>query len=131
MKILSIVILIIVCIQANAQQTTPEALAELQLSGYNARNIDQFLEAYSDSVKVYNFPDKLQYTGKENMRKRYQAMFENTTDLNCKIVKRIVIGNTVIDEEEVLFQKDKPRFHAVAIYRVKHNKIQEVYFITE
>jgi hypothetical protein len=58
-------------------------------------------------------------------------MFVNTPELNCQLVSRMVVGNTVIDEEQVLFKKDQPRFHAIAIYKMAHNKIQEVYFITE
>ncbi|MBX2961892.1 MAG: nuclear transport factor 2 family protein [Cyclobacteriaceae bacterium] len=113
-----------------SQQRTPTELADLQLKGYNERNIDLFLEAYSDSVKVFNFPDKLLYTGKEIMRKGYADMFANLPDLHCTIKSRMVIGNTVIDEESVLFTKGQPLLHAIAIYKIEQGKIQEVYFIT-
>ncbi len=110
---------------------TPTELADLQLKGYNERNIELFLQAYSDSVKVYNFPNKFLYKGKETMRQNYAGMFTNLTDLHCTIKSRVVIGNTVIDEEQVVIRKGQPELHAVAIYKVAHNKIQEVYFIVE
>lgn len=112
-----------------AQSQTPVELADLQLKGYNERNIDLFLEAYSDSVKVYSFPNKLLYTGKETMRANYSGMFNNLTDLNCTIKSRMVLGNTVIDEERVLLRKDQPLLEAIAIYKIAYGKIQEVYFI--
>lgn len=112
-----------------AQSQTPVELADLQLKGYNERNIDLFLEAYSDSVKIYSFPNKLLYTGKETMRANYSGMFNNLTDLNCTIKSRMVLGNTVIDEERVLLRKDQPLLEAIAIYKIASGKIQEVYFI--
>lgn len=110
---------------------TPEELADLQLNGYNNRDIETFLSAYSDSVKVYNFPATLLYTGKQNMRKRYSDMFEKMPDLHCELVNRIVEGPTVIDHENVTFDKSKPAMRAIAIYKVSEGKIQEVYFIID
>jgi len=110
---------------------TPTELADLQLKGYNQRNMELFLQAYSDTVKVYDFPDKLLYSGKDTMRKNYAGMFTNLNDLHCTIKSRIVIGNTVIDEEQVVIRKGQPELHAVAIYKVANGKIQEVYFIME
>ncbi len=111
------------------QSQTPVELADLQLTGYNERNIDLFLEAYSDSVKVYGFPNDLLYTGKETMRLNYTGMFNSLTDLHCTIKSRMVMGNTVIDEERVLLRKGQPLLEAIAIYRIASGKIQEVYFI--
>lgn len=113
----------------SGQSQTPVELADLQLKGYNERNIDLFLQAYSDSVKVYSFPDKLLYTGKETMRMNYSSMFSSLTDLNCTIKSRMVLGNTVIDEERVLLRKEQPLLEAIAIYKISAGKIQEVYFI--
>lgn len=117
--------------QVFSQTLSPTELADLQLKGYNERNIDLFLEAYSDSVEVYAFPGKLLYTGKDKMRAGYSGMFTKTPDLHCTIQSRMVLGNTVIDEERVLIRKDQPLLEAIAIYKIAHGKIQEVYFISK
>jgi hypothetical protein len=109
--------------------TLPEQLAQQQLDAYNKRNIEAFLVPYSDSVEVYIFPNQLQYKGKENMRSQYKPMFERLTDLNCKLVNRMVMGNTVIDHEWVIFDKNQPGVSAIAIYTIQNNKIQKVHFI--
>ncbi|UII32557.1 nuclear transport factor 2 family protein [Fulvivirga ulvae] len=128
----SILILIVVLTAATLTYgQTPEELADLQLDGYNNRDIETFLSAYSDSVKVYNFPATLLYTGKENMQKRYSDMFDKMPDLHCELVNRIVEGHTVIDHENVIFDKSKPAMRAIAIYKVSEGKIQEVYFIVD
>ena len=107
---------------------SPEELAQQQLNGYNARDIDAFLEPYSEDVKIYGFPNKLQVEGKEAMRKGYANMFQNTPDLHCELINRIVQGDTVIDHEKVTGFKNGP-LNAVAIYKIKEGKIAEVYFI--
>ncbi|MBO9561610.1 MAG: amidohydrolase family protein [Niastella sp.] len=107
---------------------TPESLAQQQLNAYNARNIDAFLEPYSDSVRIYSFPNTLIMKGKEDMRKQYSGMFNNVKELHCKLVNRIVEGNTVIDQESVTGIGNKP-LTAIAIYKIANDKIAEVYFI--
>jgi hypothetical protein len=114
---------------ASAQTLSPEQLADLQLKGYNERNIDLFVQAYSDSVKVFDFPDKLLYQGKDKMRNSYADFFNVASELNCTVVKRIILGNTVIDQERVVIKKGQPEIEAIAIYKVASGRIQEVYFI--
>ncbi len=45
-------------------------LVQKQVNGYNARNIDAFLEPYSEEIELYMFPNQLISKGKEAMRKR-------------------------------------------------------------
>ena len=107
---------------------TPEILAQQQLNAYNARDIDAFLEPYSDSVRIYSFPDKLMMRGKEEMRKQYSGLFDRVKELHCELVNRIVQGNTVIDQESVTGFGDKP-LKAIAVYKIREGKIAEVYFM--
>ncbi len=104
-------------------------LAQQQLDGYNNRDIDAFLAPYSDSVKIYNHPDQLQFQGKDQMRARYSGMFQNTPDLHCTLVNRMVLGNVVIDQESVIFNKNSPPARVMAMYKMAGGKIVEVYFI--
>jgi hypothetical protein len=117
--------------RVTAQDNAAKAieLAELQLKGYNARNIDLFLQAYSDTVKVYNFPNQFQYQGIETMRKNYGRMFNETKDLHCHLVNRTASGNIVIDHERVTRSKDQPPVEVFALYKIKGGKIIEVHFI--
>lgn len=106
---------------------TPTDLVQRQLNAYNFRNIEAFLEPYDENVEVYTYPDKLQFKGKETMRKSYSQMFKNTPNLHCELVGRIVKGNIVIDKESVQF--GETIIEAIAIYHIENNKIKKVYFI--
>ncbi|MCJ8274559.1 MAG: amidohydrolase family protein, partial [Psychrosphaera sp.] len=108
---------------------TPEQLAQQQLNAYNMRDLEAFLAPYADDVEVYQFPNKLNYKGKDKMRKTYKGMFERVTDLHCELIKRIVFGNTIIDQERVTGFAGGEIIEATAIYKIKDNKISKVYFM--
>ncbi len=100
-----------------------------QLEAYNNRDIDSFAKAFSENVKVYRQPGVLTYQGREELIKRYGAMFVATPDLHCEVVNRIIAGDVVIDHEKVQRTKGQPRTDAIAVYRIKNGEIIEVTFI--
>ncbi|EKB47522.1 nuclear transport factor 2 family protein [Cecembia lonarensis] len=112
-------------------ETIAEQLAQEQLDAYNARDIEAFILPYAEDVKVFNFPDQLLYEGRDEMYGLYGRMFSRTPDLHCKLVNRMVMGNTVIDQEEVTIRKEEPPMRAIAIYKIRDGKIAEVYFIRD
>jgi Uncharacterized conserved protein len=108
-------------------EDSPSKIVQKQLDAYNARDIDAFLDTYSENVKLYTFPNQLLSEGKTAMENQYGSFFENTPDLHCTIINRIVIGNKVIDEESVM--ANGSTFSAVAIYEVANGKIVKVTFL--
>ena len=102
---------------------------QTQLDAYNTGDIDRFLSAYADSVKIYSFPDQLTSTGKRQLRETYGAMFARMPDLQCRLVSRTVMGNRVLDHESVVWEKGQPATEVVAIYLVEDGLIQEVRFL--
>lgn len=109
-----------------AQEKTPEQIVQEQVEAYNSRDIEAFLSFYSDDVKLYTYPNKLDSDGKAAMREGYASFFKNAKVLNCKITKRIVTKNIVIDEEDIQYNDTK--FGGVAIYEVENGKIVKVTF---
>ncbi len=107
-------------------EETPEELVQRQLNAYNFRNIEAFLDTYADDVEVYDFPDKLQYRGKQQMHRIYSEMFNKVPNLHCELLGRIVRGNIVIDNEKV--RAGNETFGGAAIYHVENGKIKKVYF---
>lgn len=108
-------------------KSKPESIVEKQLEAYNARDIDAFMATYSQDIKLYNFPRDLTTDGPEAMRKGYAEFFKSAPDLHCEIKNRMVIGNKVIDHEEVTANGNT--FNAVAIYEVENGKIAKVTFL--
>ncbi len=104
-----------------------EPIVQKQLDAYNKKAIDAFIETFSEDVKVYDFPDKLAYSGTANMHQKYLNFFKNTPDLNATITARIVIGNKVIDKEHLTINGNT--YHIIALYEVENGKIAKVTFI--
>jgi imidazolonepropionase-like amidohydrolase len=109
---------------------TPEALAMRQLNAYNAHDIEGFLEPYSDSVEIYNFPGGQPFMkGKTAMREGYAGFFKQVPNLHCQVTSRMVLGNTVIDKEYITGLPGGKPAEGIAIYKIENNKIVKVYFI--
>lgn len=107
---------------------SPATLVQQQLNAYNARNVDAFLEPYSDSVEIYNTSNQLIIKGKMQMREKYAGVFEKIKNLHCELASRIIKSNIVIDHERVIGLKPD-LFEGIAIYTIHNNKIQKVQFL--
>jgi hypothetical protein len=100
-----------------------------QLDAYNARDIDAFMQWWSDDCQHYEFPDRLIASGLAEMRPRYIARFREP-NLFGKLVKRIVVDNVVIDQELVTrtFPDGPGEIDVIAIYEVSAGKIAKAWF---
>ncbi|MFH1130096.1 MAG: amidohydrolase family protein [Pseudomonadota bacterium] len=111
-------------------QNSPSDLAQIQLNAYNARDIDSFLAVYSPEVEVYDFPTKLLYKGRSQMREKYNQYFAKATKLHARLVNRIAHGPYVIDRESVVTGiPGRENIEAVALYEVNDGLIQKVWFM--
>lgn len=114
-------------IKDTATKVDPEIIVQEQLDGYNARDINAFLQPFAENVKVYGANGELRTQGIEEMRKGYSDFFETTKDLHCSVKNRIVIGNKVIDEEYITANGES--FSAIGIYEIENGKIARVTFL--
>lgn len=115
--------------QQSESKITPTSLVQQQLEAYNKGDIDAFLEPYAQDVEIYDFPNTLTNKGKDKIRPIYESMFDKYKNLHCKLVNRIIDGNTIIDQEQVTFEEGGRAYGAIAIYKIENNKIAKVYFI--
>jgi len=104
-----------------------EQIVDEQLVAYNSRNIDAFLETYSEDVELFSFPNNQTSKGQEAIRQGYEGFFDAPPDLNCEIKNRIIIGNKVIDQEHITANGGS--FEAIAIYEIENGKIAKVTFV--
>jgi hypothetical protein len=111
-----------------ARKDSPEQIVQKQVEAYNRHDLVAFLSFYASDVKLYDFPDKERSSGLDAMRKTYGKLFADNPDLKVDIPKRIVQGDTVIDQE-FIFVNENRRLKAVAIYRVVDGKIAAVWFV--
>jgi hypothetical protein len=105
--------------------TTPEIIVQRQLDAYNARDIDALLAIYAADARQYEHPGTLLASGVAEMRERMALRFQEP-NLHARLLRRVVMGNIVIDHEEVsrTFPEGPGLVDMVAIYEVADGKIQ-------
>jgi hypothetical protein len=100
-----------------------------QLEAYNARNIEDFMRWWAQDCEYYEFPSRLLAAGASAIRERHVARFSET-NLHGELVKRISVGNLVVDQERVTrtFPDGPGEIDVVAIYEVENGKIAKAWF---
>jgi hypothetical protein len=103
----------------------PEAVVQRQLDAYNARDLEAILATYADDARQFEHPGKLTASGAAQLRERMSLRFAEP-NLHARLRQRVVMGNIVIDHEEVkrTFPEGNGTVEVVAIYEVKDGKIQ-------
>ena len=111
-------------------ELSPQAIAQGQLDAYNARDIDAFMAYWAEGAQVFEFPDKLLATGKQAIRERHVVRFREA-NLHGKLVERMVMGNCVIDREQVTrtFPEGTGRLDVIAIYDIGEGRIRKAWFM--
>lgn len=103
-------------------------VVERQVEAYNAQDIDAFCACYAEDCVIADLNGAVRQRGRAQLRERYAAMFAQYPENRARIVKRIALGDVVIDHEDVR-RSAELRLEAVAIYTVKQGRIARVDFV--
>ena len=107
---------------------SPAAVVQLQLDAYNARDLDRFVSAYSDAVRIYRPPaPAASIVGKPALAEYYATQRFNLVGLNAELLNRIALGNKVIDHERISGVRELP-IEVAAVYEVADDLIRTVWF---
>jgi hypothetical protein len=115
---------------ANDGPIDAEGIVQRQLDAYNARDIDGFMATWAADAQYFEHPAKLLASGAAEIRARHIDRFKEA-NLSGRLIKRMVVGNTVVDQEVVTrtFAEGTGRVDVIAIYEVKDDKIANAWFI--
>jgi uncharacterized protein YndB with AHSA1/START domain len=108
----------------------PEAVVQRQLDAYNARDLEGILATYATDARQFEHPAKMLANGTAQLRERFAARFQEP-NLHATLVKRMVMGNIVIDQEKVTrtFPDGTGVADLIAIYEVQDGRIANAWFI--
>lgn len=111
--------------------TTSESVVQRQLDAYNARDVDALVATYADDAQQFEYPSTLLTSGSAQLRERITARFCEP-NLHARLIRRIVMGQVVIDHEEVTrtFPEGTGKIELVAIYEVRDGRIATARFLT-
>ena len=111
--------------------TAPESVVQRQLDAYNARDVDALMATYADDAQQFEYPATLLTSGAAQLRERITERFREP-NLHARLIRRIVMGQVVIDHEEVTrtFPEGAGTLELVAIYEVRDGRIATARFIS-
>ncbi|HVW21532.1 MAG TPA: nuclear transport factor 2 family protein [Opitutaceae bacterium] len=109
---------------------SPEAVVQRQLDAYNAKDLEGLLAAYAEDAQLFEHPAKLVASGREGLRERFAARFREP-NLRARLIRRIVMGATVVDHEQVArtFPEGPGTIDLVMIYEVSDGRIAKAWNI--
>lgn len=107
---------------------SPSAVVNKRMDAYNQHDLKAFLAMYSDTVKVYTYPDKQLAGGKEHLQSIFEPMFKEG-NVAVKIHQQIEKDSYVINQETVIYADKKTDY--VSIYKVVDGLITEVRFVRD
>ncbi|GLI61868.1 hypothetical protein VaNZ11_004338 [Volvox africanus] len=74
------------------------AIIQRQLELYNARQVEHFMDLFTDDVVVLDgITGAVIASSKEELRPRYVERFKSP--VHCELLGRLVLGNVVVDRE--------------------------------
>ncbi len=105
-----------------------EAAVQRQLDAYNAHDLERFVAEYHDDVRVFRPPaPEPVLAGKAAFAAHYAQNRFNLPELHATLVRRIVAGSIVVDQESITGLPQGPA-SAVAVYEVVDGRIRTVWF---
>ena len=102
----------------------PAAIVQRQLDAYNRRDVDALLSIYAEDAELFEHPTTLLASGSAALRDRFIARFQEP-NLHAQLLSRIVMGQTVIDHEEITrtFPEGPGSLTMIMIYEVRGDRI--------
>jgi hypothetical protein len=104
--------------------TAAELPVQKQLDAYNARDIDAFMEWWSDECEYYEFPMRLLASGAAQIRERHVTRFKEP-DLFGELIRRSVVDQEVVTRT---FAEGIGEVDVLGIYQIENGKIAKAWF---
>lgn len=107
---------------------SPLEIVNMRMDFYNQYNFKEFINLYSDTVKIYTYPDKLLGTGKGNLTSIFQPKFASKS-IHVSIIAQMNNGRYVINQEVVTENGIDTKY--ISIYEVENGLITSVKFVRD
>jgi hypothetical protein len=91
------------------------------LDALNTHDLEAFVACYAEDATIENGYDEVVARGHDELRQRYEPVFEQFLDLRVEALSRVAVGEFVVQHEQVT-GRGAPEQH-VAVYLVLADKI--------
>jgi hypothetical protein len=92
------------------------------LVALNAQDLEAFVACYADDATIEDGYDRVAARGHDELRARFGPQFTDYPELRVESLSRTIVGEFVVQEEEVTGRGDHRRH--VAVYLVENGLIK-------
>ena len=103
-------------------------IAQHQLDAYNAQNLDAYVSYFTEDCIVSSLNGVPTETNRHAIKARYAKAFATFPQNKAELLKRIAVGDTVVDHELVIRAPGGEQFEIIAIYTFRDGLISRVDF---
>lgn len=102
---------------------TNEQIVQAQLDAYNACDVEKCCSFYAEDCVIADLNGGVRQANRAELHARYTDLFKQFPKNHARLVNRVVVGNTVIDHEDVSRAPSGEQFEIIAIYTLKDGLI--------
>ncbi len=108
-------------------QAAPVDVVQRQLEAYNERDIEAFIETFHDTAIFVDFKTgEIRMKGKMDIKEKFDSYFKESPELHSDVIKRMEIGNSVIDHEHIVGSRGSAEMREIImIYEVNEGSDHE------
>ncbi|MET6991966.1 nuclear transport factor 2 family protein [Sediminicola arcticus] len=108
---------------------SPEIVVQKLIEAFNSRDVNGFLDTFSEDANVYGYGGLLLYEGKEMIKNGFTSYFDATPDLNYSIIEKMVLDNKVYHEALIIANEET--VETTYFYTVVNGKIASLTYYVE
>jgi hypothetical protein len=107
----------------------PAALIQRQLEAYNDKDVEAWLATYAPDAEQYVLHGERLAQGHDELRRRILVRFAEP-DLHARLLSRVVMGQVVVDLEEVTrnFPEGRGGMEMLCVYEIADGRIAKASF---
>ncbi|HEY6962143.1 MAG TPA: nuclear transport factor 2 family protein [Gaiellaceae bacterium] len=99
-----------------------ETIVDRVIAAIADKDVDAFVACYTEDATIEDGHDHVIARGHDELRERYQPMFEQYPDIEIRTGWRTTVGDFVVEEETVSGRGPEEERH-VAVYLIRDGKI--------
>jgi len=113
---------------AATSSAAPEILAANRIEAFNRRDLEELSGLYSPDAQIFDPPDRLRDSGREQIRQTYARRFSSSPRESLSVAERMIQGNFVVERETESGPDGRPR-SAIVISEIRDGKIVRVWVL--
>ena len=101
-----------------------EEVINRQVAAYNAQQVEPCVACFADEAVIEREADGSRVAGRPALAANYAELFQKNPRNRCTILKRMIVGSHVVDEELIEGREGEGPYKTIIIYRVQGGLIQ-------